>query len=145
MLANAGIFTVRPHAVLYCIFLAALSASCISDRTENAPITIPKMDRRIQEIVTQGNLPSVQIAVIERNKVAWSKAIGQNTGTDFVYMNGSVQKVFDATDIVFFPPWICLGFLGCRHPGENVYETRRNSEGAPMSAATNDAGIEPWN
>jgi hypothetical protein len=110
LLANAGIFTVRPHAVLYCIFLAALSASCISDRTENAPITIPKMDRRIQEIVTQGNLPSVQIAIIERNKVAWSKAMGQNTGTDFVYMNGSVQKVFDATDIVFFPPWIVLAF-----------------------------------
>jgi len=51
-------------------------------------------------LVSNGNLPSLQIAVISKDQIIWSKSFGQNTGTDFVYMNGSIQKVFDAAAVL---------------------------------------------
>jgi len=58
------------------------------------------VEQKFQEIVASGELPSVQIAVIDQNQLVWSQAYGQDADTHDVNMNGSVQKVVDATAIL---------------------------------------------
>jgi len=38
--------------------------------------------------------------VVHRGRLVWSKAYGEGTSVDHVYMNGSVQKVFDAAAVL---------------------------------------------
>lgn len=80
--------------------LALFSSSCSAFGSERGMIINPKTEGEIQEIITRGELPSVQIAVISQGQLAWSKVFGQNSGDQYVYMNGSVQKVVDATAIL---------------------------------------------
>ncbi len=67
------------------------SASC--------PISVD-IEHNVRTLVAQGNLPSLQAAVVSDGRIVWSKAFGQDTSVHTVYMNGSIQKVFDATAIL---------------------------------------------
>jgi CubicO group peptidase (beta-lactamase class C family) len=83
-----------------CFLIVGLLSSCtVLNLNQNLPID-SEIEQKIQEIVVSGDLPSVQIAVIAQDQLVWSKAYGQNTDAHFVYMNGSVQKVVDATAIL---------------------------------------------
>lgn len=79
-------------SVLYC--------GCSAVKPNQNLIIDSTVEQKIQEIVVSGELPSVQIAVIAQDQLVWSKMYGQITDTHFVYMNGSVQKVVDATAIL---------------------------------------------
>ena len=59
-----------------------------------------EVEHRIKEIMVRGKLPSVQIAVIDQNQIVWLKTLGENSDTQSLYMNGSVQKVVDATAVL---------------------------------------------
>jgi hypothetical protein len=61
-----------------------------------------EVEEKILESISEGELPSLQVVVIDQNRLVWSKAFGQNTDPDFAYMNGSVQKIFDAAAILQF-------------------------------------------
>ena len=78
------------------LFLTAMLCGCASITDEQFTI----MEEEIQTIVSDGNLPSIQMAVIENNQLVWSKTVGEGSGPDLVYMNGSVQKVVDATAVL---------------------------------------------
>jgi CubicO group peptidase (beta-lactamase class C family) len=74
--------------------------SCSSADHKQSAVLDPEFDDEIERIITDGRLPSLQIAVIYENQLVLSKSYGQNTTTDSAYMNGSVQKVLDATAVL---------------------------------------------
>jgi CubicO group peptidase (beta-lactamase class C family) len=86
------------------IFVVCLTSGilsgCSTQKSNKNSIIEPGTEQKIQEIIVSGELPSVQIAVIDQNQLVWSKTLGQNSETHYVYMNGSVQKVVDATAIL---------------------------------------------
>jgi CubicO group peptidase (beta-lactamase class C family) len=82
------------------LFLGWLLCSCSTPNQHRSEKIDSGTVEKIRDVITNGELPSVQIAVIDQNQTIWSKSYGQNTRSDFVYMNGSVHKVFDATAIL---------------------------------------------
>jgi CubicO group peptidase (beta-lactamase class C family) len=58
------------------------------------------IEHKIRTLVAQGNLPSLQAAVVSDGRIVWSKGFGEDTSVRTAYMNGSIQKVFDATAIL---------------------------------------------
>jgi CubicO group peptidase (beta-lactamase class C family) len=61
---------------------------------------VANLDAKIPAVVAAGNAPSTQVAVVHRDRVVWSRAFGENTGVDHVYMNASVQKTFTAAAVL---------------------------------------------
>jgi CubicO group peptidase (beta-lactamase class C family) len=61
---------------------------------------VAELDAKIPEVVASGRSPSIQVAVVHRDRLVWSMAFGENADVDRVYMNGSVQKVFDAVAVL---------------------------------------------
>jgi len=85
--------------VMVFLFSGLISGCSIPKSNQNAMID-PGTEEKMQEIVVSGELPSVQIAVIDQNQLVWSKTLGQDSDAHYVYMNGSVQKVVDATAVL---------------------------------------------
>jgi len=82
------------------ILLAGILCSCSARNLNPDTFIDSSVEKKIQEVVVSGRLPSVQIAVISQDQIIWSQVYGKNTETNFVYMNGSVQKVVDATAVL---------------------------------------------
>lgn len=78
----------------------SLSAQTSIENTSKIEAIAPEIENKIQSLVKNGNLPSLQVAVVSKDQIIWSKAFGEGTAIDFLYLNGSVQKVFDATAIL---------------------------------------------
>ena len=55
---------------------------------------------KINQIIADGDLPAMQIAVVEGGELGESQAFGESVTTESVFMNGSVQKVFDAAAVL---------------------------------------------
>ncbi len=87
--------------IIFAVFLISgfLYGCSIQNSEQNSIIDI-EIENGIKEIVVNGELPSVQIAVINQNEITWSKTLGENSDTNYLYMNGSVQKVVDATAVL---------------------------------------------
>lgn len=75
-------------------------SSCSATNDDRSAVISSQLDEKAQGVVSNGKLPSLQIAVIYQNQLEWSKSYGQNASPDSVYMNGSVQKVIDATAVL---------------------------------------------
>lgn len=91
--------------LICCTLLAGIvpGINCIripADPTHASDIIFPDIENTIRTLVTQGDLPSLQAAVVADGRIVWSKAFGEDTSVSTVYMNGSIQKVFDATAIL---------------------------------------------
>lgn len=93
--------------LLCCALAAAMGMGTTGARAPaDLPVTpaieliSPEIENTIRMLVAQGDLPSLQAAVVEDGRIVWSKAFGQDTSVSSVYMNGSIQKVFDATAIL---------------------------------------------
>jgi len=82
------------------LLAAGVLSSCSSANNEQSAVLNSQFDEEVERVVTNGRLPSLQIAVIYENQLVLSKSYGQNANTDSVYMNGSVQKVLDATAVL---------------------------------------------
>ncbi len=81
-------------------FLVALCAACSGTGSPDIASTVGRLDAELPAVISQGNAPSIQVAVVEGDRVIWSRAFGENAGVDRVYMNASVQKVFTATAVL---------------------------------------------
>ncbi|MFC1961969.1 serine hydrolase domain-containing protein [Chloroflexota bacterium] len=82
------------------LLVSVMLSSCLATDNDQYTVISPQFDEKVQEIVSDGELPSLQIAVIYQNQLAWSKSYGQNASVNLAYMNGSVQKVIDATAVL---------------------------------------------
>lgn len=86
---------------IFAMFLiSGILSSCSRQKSDQNLISDIEIEQSINEIVVSGELPSVQIAVINQDQIIWSKAIGKGSDTHYVYMNGSIQKVVDATAVL---------------------------------------------
>jgi CubicO group peptidase (beta-lactamase class C family) len=92
--------TIRRINIWVDFLVIGMLCSCSILNSNQNIIIDSAIEQNIDQIVISGELPSVQIAVIAQNQLIWSKVFGKNTDTHFVYMNGSVQKVVDATAIL---------------------------------------------
>ncbi|MCB0541717.1 MAG: hypothetical protein KDE33_29710, partial [Bacteroidetes bacterium] len=66
-------------AFIVIIFLTSGIVSACSTRIsrQNSIIDLGT-ELKLQEIVASGELPSVQIAIIDQNQLIWSETLGQN-------------------------------------------------------------------
>jgi CubicO group peptidase (beta-lactamase class C family) len=78
-------------------FRAAQADSLHAALADNLRVTL---DERIPPVVKEGNAPAVQVAVVFEDRVLWSRAFGSGVDVDDAFMNGSVQKTFDATAVL---------------------------------------------
>ncbi len=84
--------------ILHCSFILYSQTSNENNAKKEAfPLEVKN---KIKSLVEKGNLPSLQIAIVSKNEIIYSETFGENTNNSFVYMNGSIQKVFDATAIL---------------------------------------------
>jgi len=87
--------------IIFALFLiSGILYGCSAQKSDQISKIDIEIENRIKEIMVSGELPSVQIAVINQNQIVWSKTLGENSGTQSLYMNGSVQKVVDATAVL---------------------------------------------
>ncbi len=63
-------------------------------------VLVAELDAKLPLVVASGNSPSIQVAVVRQDQIAWSRAFGKDTSVDHVYMNASVQKVFTAVAVL---------------------------------------------
>ena len=59
--------------------------------------TFSNIDIKIDRIIKNGNLPSTQIAIVEGEKVIWSKFYDNSNNEKVLYKIGSIEKVLTAT------------------------------------------------
>jgi CubicO group peptidase (beta-lactamase class C family) len=86
---------------LPCPILLALScAACSAGVSGDSARLVDELSAEIPRVVARGNSPSLQVAVVHGDRIIWSRAFGENTSVDHVYMNASVQKLFTATAIL---------------------------------------------
>jgi CubicO group peptidase (beta-lactamase class C family) len=82
----------------------ALSLSCSAgERTslpEGADSLRAALDARIPPVVEEGNAPAVQVAVVYKDRVLWSRAFGPAADVDQAFMNASTQKMYTATAVL---------------------------------------------
>lgn len=77
----------------------SINAQTSTEKTDNFKAMPSEIENKIQTLVENGNLPSLQVAVVSEGNIVWSKSYGEGANTN-LYMNGSVQKVFDATAVL---------------------------------------------
>jgi len=58
------------------------------------------VDSRIQNLMNEGDIPSLTAGIIANDTIVWSKAFGEQADLETVYMIGSVTKMFTATAIM---------------------------------------------
>ncbi len=87
-------------ALLLLVFLVVLCASCSPSGPGDTASLVAELDARIPAVIAAGNAPSTQVAVVHRDRIVWSRAFGENTSVDHVYMNASVQKMFTAAAVL---------------------------------------------
>ncbi|MHA1987681.1 MAG: serine hydrolase domain-containing protein [Promethearchaeota archaeon] len=55
---------------------------------------------KIQQLMNNGNIPSLAAGIIINDSLVWSKGFGEQSDLDTVYMIGSTTKMFTATTIM---------------------------------------------
>ena len=86
--------------ILLLSLLSGILSGCSANEPGNHPAVDSDIENEIEQIAVSGELPSLQVSVIDQNQIVWSKTYGADIGDNFAYMNGSVQKVVDATAVL---------------------------------------------
>lgn len=86
--------------VILSVFLISLCVACLADGARDSASLVADLDAELPVVVANGNSPSTQVAVVQRDQIIWSQAFGQNTSPHHVYMNASVQKMFTAVAVL---------------------------------------------
>lgn len=58
------------------------------------------VEENVRQLVTDGNIPSLHACVVSGNEISWVRGFGDQTGSDTVFLIGSIQKVFTAISIL---------------------------------------------
>ena len=99
MLGHQEEATRKPGPLLPLFFLLVCT-SCSLTGPGDTDSLVAELDERIPPVVAAGNAPSMQVAVIQGDEIAWSRAFGESTSVDQVYMIASVQKTVTAVAVL---------------------------------------------
>ena len=80
--------------------LIYLGAACSTGDADRSDALIADLETRIPSVVSSGNSPSMQVAVVHRDRIIWSRGFGEDPSIYSIYMNGSVQKVFTSVAVL---------------------------------------------
>jgi CubicO group peptidase (beta-lactamase class C family) len=80
--------------------LVVLCVACSVTGPRDTASLVAELDAKLSPVIASGNSPSIQVAVVHQDQIAWSRAFGEDTSVDHVYMNASVQKVFTAVAVL---------------------------------------------
>ena len=80
-------------------FLVVNTPIMALNMTENVYISTD-VEEEIQQLVTEGDIPSLQAGIVFQDQLVWAKGYGLQPSLDTVYMIGSVQKTFTATSVL---------------------------------------------
>lgn len=75
-------------------------AACAGGHANRSDAFIAGLEAAVPDVVSRGNSPSMQVAVVHQDRIIWSRGFGEDPRVDSVYMNGSVQKVFEAVAVL---------------------------------------------
>jgi len=81
--------------VIIAILVVAIAAGIIFFSSQEETV-----DSRIQNLMEQGDVPSLAAGIIVNDAMVWSSGFGEQSDLDTVYMVGSVTKMFTATAIM---------------------------------------------
>lgn len=81
-------------------FLILLCVACQGNGLRDSASLVAEFDAELPIVVASSNSPSIQVAVVRGDQTVWSRAFGQNTSVNHVYMNASVQKMFTAVAVL---------------------------------------------
>jgi CubicO group peptidase (beta-lactamase class C family) len=81
-------------------FLILLCVACLGNGPRDSASLVAELDAELPIVVASSNSPSIQVAVVRGDQTVWSRAFGQNTSVNHVYMNASVQKMFTAVAVL---------------------------------------------
>jgi len=57
-------------------------------------------DDRIEQLMTEGNIPSLHVCVVSEDSINWVRGFGEETNVDTPFLIGSIQKVFVAISVM---------------------------------------------
>ncbi len=88
----------RSLRVLVIAFL--VSSLVIFCDAADAGVVSSSVESNVEQLVTDGNIPSLHTCVVSGNEMSWFRAYGEQTDPDIVFLIGSIQKVFTAISIL---------------------------------------------
>ena len=80
--------------------LVVCCVACSGTGPDDIDALVAELDAKLPTVVSDGNAPSIQVAVVQGDKVVWSRAFGDDTSVEHIYMNASVQKAFTAPAVL---------------------------------------------
>ena len=88
-------------SALIILFCPVLSGTYINMIEPGHSETIPQsIDKEIQQLVEEGDLPSLDVVLLSENQIAWSQGFGDQEKENRHYQIGSVEKVLTAISIL---------------------------------------------
>ncbi|MGD9382097.1 MAG: serine hydrolase domain-containing protein [Candidatus Thorarchaeota archaeon] len=81
------------------IFLVVSSLVVFCDAAD-AGIVSSSVEEDVEQLVTDGDVPSLHTCVFSGKEISWFRAYGEQTDPDTVFLIGSIQKVFTAISIL---------------------------------------------
>ena len=90
--------SINKKQVLGIIIVAAIAS--IGIFTTIIILQPKKIDLRITELISQGDIPSFAAGIVTNDSLVWSKGYGDQPDLETVYMLGSITKIFTATAIM---------------------------------------------
>jgi len=87
-------------ASVFLLISAVLISSCSGSSPAHPSSITQTLDREIAKSTQISNSPSLQVVVVKDGQIIWSRAFGENSSVDEIYMNASVQKTITAVSIL---------------------------------------------
>ncbi|MHA1863295.1 MAG: serine hydrolase domain-containing protein, partial [Candidatus Thorarchaeota archaeon] len=81
--------------VLFLVSLFAPLANAAGPELVSADV-----DEQIEQLITDGNIPSLHVCVVSEDSINWVRGFGEETNVDTPFLIGSVQKVFVAISVM---------------------------------------------
>ena len=92
---------IETHRLALAVLIAVLVVNTTVLFCEASSVTVSSdIDNHIEQLVTDGDIPSLHTCVVSGTNISWIRAYGEETSLDTVFLIGSVQKVFTAISIL---------------------------------------------
>ena len=87
-------------AFVFILGLILVSSNISASAQDESVFVSETVEARLEQFIEDGEIPSMQEAIIEDNEIRYVKGFGDQTDLDTVFMIGSLQKMFTACCIM---------------------------------------------
>ena len=86
--------------IRYLVTVLIVSSLVVFSDAADTGVVSSSVEENVEQLVTDGDFPSLHACVVSEKEISWSRAFGDQTAPDTVFLIGSVQKVFTAISIL---------------------------------------------